>query len=631
MYSNSFKRTVRGTPCSRTGLLPQIGPVLTLLLAALASVRAGESPTAGQELLRLVPPGASVVLTVDDLRGQVHDPMASKLIQEALELPSVKSWFQGEKYREFQESRERLEEVFQTTLPEIRDRIFGDAVVLAIELPDEAHADPARARGLLLLKASDPPLLRKLVDALNAIQKNNGEVTDIEERSWHKHTYQVRSFAPGASREADAYTIFPDGTFAVSNSPDSIQHVIDAKASDGGRAGTSATEQPAIRFRAVQEKLAKRAAARLFIDTRAVSELLKKSSSSRSPFQALIERHIASLQSAGAALVVRDGRIALEVAEVYEPDRFGGIFGDPTKSAGDERAARLAAIPEGAPAAGQLHLDFPAIYESLARLVPEEDRPRLANIEAILRGLSLGADFRTKVLPSLGPEVLAFVGTPNPGDAGSTPGRSPFPLGILLRLKDGPASDSTPGQQVSIPSAVDNALSTLLAVVALDEKHGKGRARVVSREAFGLTIKSLDPALPFAFAVDHRNPRLIVGDSPETIERIAGQGPGGPDAPGIRRIQSLAFPNAQSFACLDLAAVRSYFMSHRDSIVELISRRENRDRDQVARDLEDVAALAKLFEGVYWSCRVDRPSSTALHQIGLLSSHARPGDTPPGP
>ena len=96
-------------------------------------------------------------------------------------------------------------------------------------------------------------------------------------------------------------------------------------------------------------------------------------------------------------------------------------------------------------------------------------------------------------------------------------------------------------------------------------------------------------------------------------------------------MNALAFPDAHSFVCLDLAAVRAFFMGHRDSIVELIARRENRDRDRVARDLEDVAALAKLFEGAYWSYRVDRPSSTAFHQIGLLSSHARPGNPPSGP
>src|SRR5208337_1219948 len=45
-----------------------------------------------------IPPDASVVLTVEDLRGQVRQLLASRLAAEFQKLPTVKAWFASEKY-----------------------------------------------------------------------------------------------------------------------------------------------------------------------------------------------------------------------------------------------------------------------------------------------------------------------------------------------------------------------------------------------------------------------------------------------------------------------------------------------------------------------------------------------------
>ena len=59
--------------------------------------------------------------------------------------------------------------------------MLGDAVVFALRLPPERPADPTHAQGLLLLKARDPALLKRLIDLVNTLQKNNGEISEVAE------------------------------------------------------------------------------------------------------------------------------------------------------------------------------------------------------------------------------------------------------------------------------------------------------------------------------------------------------------------------------------------------------------------------------------------------------------------
>ena len=57
-----------------------------------------------------------------------------------------------------------------------------------------------------------------------------------------------------------------------------------------------------------------------------------------------------------------------------------------------------------------------------------------------------------------------------------------------------------------LSAAVDNALRTVLAITALDEKRANGRSRITSRAIAGTTVTTLDPPIRFAYAVDKAAP-----------------------------------------------------------------------------------------------------------------------------
>ena len=102
-------------------------------------------------------------------------------------------------------------------------------MVLVLRLPADAPPDPSRARGLLLLRARDPALLVRLIDAINSAQRGSGELARVQDRRRAGTTYHVREFPEDSGRPPEWYVGYPDGTFAFSNSEAMIQGVVDRK------------------------------------------------------------------------------------------------------------------------------------------------------------------------------------------------------------------------------------------------------------------------------------------------------------------------------------------------------------------------------------------------------------------
>jgi len=116
-------------------------------------------------------------------------------------------------------------------------------------------------------------------------------------------------------------------------------------------------------------------------------------------------------------------------------------------------------------------------------VVPASEQPRLANAEIALKGLLLGQEPRTRILPALGPQVLACAAAPADWQPGrkpdSTAGRAwPFPTVIALELQaagDQNPNDARAAGQPSVADTLENALNTLLAVVSFNGKFAEAR------------------------------------------------------------------------------------------------------------------------------------------------------------
>src|SRR5262249_38321185 len=147
-------------------------------------------------------------------------------------------------------------------------------------------------------------------------------------------------------------------------------------------------------------------------------------------------------------------------------------------------------------------------------------------------------DFRTRILPCLGPGVVAYLDAaietneaPNAPGPPSRPGWL-FPVVVVLSLADEPGASRPAGAggpptradgsgpaRITVAAALDNALRTALALTALDEHRGGGRARIATRDVAGTTVRTLDVPLPFAYAVDQAWGRLVLGTSAAAVAR----------------------------------------------------------------------------------------------------------------
>jgi len=589
------------------------------------AVVGGESAPS-DALLELTPADVGVVLTIDHLRERSQEVVDSQLSRDVQQLSAFRSWLDSEKVRDFLRSRDQIEKFFQASFGEIRDEVFGDAVVLALRLPADKAADPAEARGVLILKARDPKLLRHLVNLINSTQQQNGEIAELAEHKHGETSYHTRGFAPGDSHLPESFVIFDDGTFAFSNAEALIHEVIDRKAKRG--LAPSVADHPG--FRAMSARLPSQSVARLFFDPRSARRLLGSlpapASADDHNVAAMIERYVVALDYVGAALVVRDREIRLQAVQAFQPERIRELAGSwLSEEATDRPGSRLFVVPVSAVAMASLEVDFPALYRLLLGFVPDADQLRVRKIETLADGLLLGLDLRRRVLPALGPRVVAYIEPPDfsAGNNEALPRGFPFPVVVAAEIDEEAGRDvriegSREARPAAVADALENALHTMLAAISLDEKRVPATTHIDVRDVDGIGVRSLSTPYPFAFAVDRPGRRVVLGDSADAVSRYLEAGADADSGRRFRTIRAAAFPDSDSYVCLDLAAVHRLAAEHRDRLIDVTARKQGRPAADVGRDFDQVLGLVQLFDAAFLSARVDVKTATLEHAIGLL-------------
>ena len=141
---------------------------------------------------------------------------------------------------------------------------------------------------------------------------------------------------------------------------------------------------------------------------------------------ALLARYLAAVDYVGAALTWSDESVAIHTVETLNPSRL-----DPwlLRWANDPRCVDPTAIDRVPPTALALasgHVHAMALLDALTQIVPEEDQIRLTNFETLLSGLLLGQDLRSRILPLVGPGILAYFDAPSEaGEPAAAPERKP--------------------------------------------------------------------------------------------------------------------------------------------------------------------------------------------------------------
>ncbi|WP_165231236.1 hypothetical protein [Aquisphaera insulae] len=600
--------------------LPHVGPRASLAAAFIAGlclfvfppteILAQDVPAArgSSKLLELIPPDSGLVLTVDDLRAQWQDLAATKIFDSLSKTQLVQGWLRSDKLQELQAFRGQVEQILQLTLEELRDDILGDALVLSLHLPPEA-TDPNLARGLVVLKAKAPEKLSRVIEAMNEGQRNNGEIAAVARRKHGDVEFSVREFPSGSGKLDEAYVSWPDGVFALSNSEALIREAIDRKA--GKSVGSSSKgDKPALdRFREVDRRLPDRALVRAFLDARIVERLLRNAPRPESPGETALRKFIEAHDAAGATLSVNARGLSIRVAESFDAKKLAAIAG---RLPGASKPARIGPLPEGSLAVAAFQVDFAGLYEVFRRALPAAELARVEKIEAVGRGVLLGHDVRTDVLPRIGPQVTLAAREPASWDlAGKADpvlaGKSPLPLSVSLELGSREVVD-----------AIDNAIQTALAAVSLEPRNPGGKPWAAVSEASGIKVRTLFPTIPAAYAADRAGLRLVIGSSAEAVERVLAATASAGSATGrFHRLQSAEFPSAHSFACVDLAAVHAAIAAHGDAISARLATGTH-PRQSAAADLARIDEILGLLDSASWAARFDADPAALIQELRLV-------------
>jgi hypothetical protein len=584
---------------------PTVAIVLAVLAASGPSALADGRPA--DPLLRLAPPEAAVTLAVEDLREHARQFAGSPLAEGLAELPAVRAWRDSEEYRTFQTARKALEATFGITLEQVRDDLLGDAAVLV--LVPEPGDDPEAARGLLLCRVREPALLERLVRTINAVERNEGSLARVEDRSHGSVAYHVRRFAPESGKQDEAYAVVEGNVFAWSNSPTLVLEVIDR--SRGGHGGGLADEP---RFRRVREALPAGALASLYVDPAFLRRLdggipisEGEDRSVAEPLAVLGRRYVDALEYLGIALDLRDG-LVLHEHETFDPSKIDEPLRRWASRPGDS-GALLHRAPADPLALVAGRVDLGAVWDEAISVLGEPGRAKADNILVVLSGLLLGKDPRSEVFPRVGPGVVAYLVREDDPEAPGEAAKARLAVVLGVELADEPG----------VSEALGNALRTVLALAALDPKRAGAELRVESQERDGVRLTALVSKGKVLLAYRVEPGLLALGNSSEAVRSFVR----GPSADrkdsAFEAVRDRYFPRARTFLYADLEAIGRLAAAQRDTLAGRLAAERKVSEDSARRDLDQVLALVRLFRAGYLTRTVDEGFRSVHHTLGLIS------------
>ncbi len=605
----AINRSVKGGTSrgfvSRSRAVPMRWSCLTLTLT-LALILTGSECRAkvrssgpAEDLFRLVPTDSGLTLAVEDLRGHSKQIRESALFQGLNQLEAIRSWRTSREGLGIEKTWNEIQASFGLTLEAIRDDLLGDAVILALQ--PGPPTQPDLAQGLLLVRPRDRELVARILKSLNEIQTRSGELDRVESRSRGNTTYMVRQFKAG-QRPPEFYIQFDDGPFAWSNSEAMIHGVIDRKSANGQGLGNDPN------FRKVRGGLPERALVSLFVNPRLLERLMTENSTpakaATDRLPALFARYLGAVSQLGFAVQWQDGFV-FHSHEVLDPGKLEPWLKrwltQPSAAPGS-----IPPIPPTAVAVVAANIDFAAVAEATRALIPEADRPSVANLTLVAKGMLLGHEPMTWLIPRLHHQVFVYLDVePEPN------GKPTFPWVAIVGWSNQPGGDEPAGP-------IDNALRTMFALVAVDPKYRDSHLKVETRPHGEARLTALIKDGGRTLMAYRSDPdRLTLGNSIEAVTRSATMP--GPTASPLDEIRAKYVAGAETFAVVDTQRLTREVKRIQEPLARRLAAKSHRTYEETDHDLGQLIALASLFRAFTFATFTTRDATEIHRTIGLYA------------
>jgi len=595
---------------------------LVLILLLLSAPPAQADPR--EELLRLAPPDAALLLVVHNAREHARNLAESPFGTWFPTTAAGQQLFSNGAFGRFRDAANRVIDSLGTSPAVVLDDVLGDAIAFAYS---PAPADrPNDERAVILVRPGKPQTLAALVSRVNQLQTQTGELTAVVRRQSAGAEFFERQKADG-SRD---FYCFCGNVFAFSGAEADVRAVLERdrehervrqhkperdRDHQPGREQTgreqkrdpaAAAGKPPELLTRLRQLRVESAAAVLLVNPRRldadVAARLAAAPEQERRFLAKFAEVWSSLDCA-AVSVSCDSHLELGVSLRFQPQKVPAALKPWLVGPhADHAAANL--IPRNALFGLASHARASELLELLEALAPTApDKPTVKNWFADTIGPVVGRNNLPVLLDSLGPDWAAWAEPPAPGTS--------LPTLVAVVPLTGEGEPRRRAERALL-QAVEFGFTA--ARVGYNARHSDQiELREETDPATGLLVKSLlnDRGFPPGFRPSFALSRghLVLATHPEAVRRFSPPEPAAPPPRG-----------SATLATLSGTACRAYLRTHGRDLVKVLAPLVAADEMDLTADLTALAAVLELID----SAELNRHELENGTRFALRLKTARP-------
>jgi hypothetical protein len=525
-----------------------------------------------EELLRLTPDSVGFCLVVQDLRGHAAAWQTSPFFDQLCQSPFTAEVCNSDKWRKLGLIESKMKQKLGLDWQRLRDDVLGDAVVLAYRPGSPGR--PQEEQGVMLLRTRNEKVLAELIERINKVQAEEGELKKLTECRHNGIVYYRRlEYDKRTQRDKPPTFYYVHGPIlALSAQEEMLRQVIDCDRRSSGGTGEAA--------RRLRELDAEHALLAVWLNPRAFDAEVEAKAAHAPAERSAAVMHFARYWKALESVVLslspgeRDINLSLgvrvRVAEL--PPAAGRLFREAATA-----SALWRRLPPSALLAAGGRLDGTALLDVLGGFLTPRGRQTLrTTLNRPFTALLAEEDFTGSLLPALGPDWGLCLSAP---DAGSAMPHFLFALRI-------DASQTKKPPERTLLAALDFAARFI--VLAHNNQHPDSPLALKSDEVHGQEVRYLtgEHSLPAGVqpAYGLLDGYLVVASSLESMNRFVNakpQAPVGVPMPLLR---------------ISFKDWRIYLTEHRERIVQLLRQRDKLSHDAAGRQVDGLLAVLQFVD-----------------------------------
>ncbi|SRR5579883_177734 len=567
-----------------------------------------------EELLRLVPDSIGFCFLVQDLRGHAAALRDSPFVEQLSRSPVAVKIRNSEDMKKLDRFESKMKEKLGLDWTRLRDDILGDALVLGYR--PGPPGEPEKEEGFLLLRARNEKVLTELIERVNKVQKEEGELKDLEKRRHNGIVYYRRlEHENRTQRDKPPMFYHVHGPILALTSQESmIRQIIDC---DRDRSSDSVPEAT----RRLRELDAERALMAVWINPRAFdADLDAKAATSLSEGCAAV-KHFAQYWKALDSVVLSlspDDRdiinLSLGVRARLEamPPAARRMFRE-----GATASEVWKRFPNSALLAAGSRIDGAALLEVFGGFLATETRQTIKATLNLKLGALLGEeDFARDFLPAFGPDWGLCVTAPSAQDKNWMPQ-------ALFALRVAPTRTKK-SVETKLLAALD--FAARLVIFGHNNEHPDAPLALKNGEADGQEIRYLagERGLPAglrpSYALLHGY--LVLSSSLDTLTRFAHKTTASSTPITPQEKTQVSDSASPPFPLLRISFKdwRTYLRERREPIVQFLVENEKVGREAAERQLDGLLAGFQFVERIELRQRV--APSQVIFTLSVKTTYA---------